>query len=54
LFIPKQAWNDFTPFERQFWEIKYKHYDVALFFQKGKFYELVRRFAVSERFSRYF
>ncbi len=22
LYIPKQAWNGFTPFEKQFWEIK--------------------------------
>ncbi|CAE6431730.1 unnamed protein product [Rhizoctonia solani] len=40
LFIPKTAWNLFTPFEKQFWEIKQNHYDTVLFFQKGKFYEL--------------
>ncbi|WWC85565.1 uncharacterized protein L201_000429 [Kwoniella dendrophila CBS 6074] len=44
--IPKQRFNDkkgpnsFTPFEKQFWEIKQNHYDTILFFQKGKFYEL--------------
>ncbi|SCV67515.1 BQ2448_5126 [Microbotryum intermedium] len=40
LRIPSKAWNTFTPFERQFWEIKQNHYDTVLFFQKGKFFEL--------------
>ncbi|RKP08628.1 muts domain V-domain-containing protein, partial [Thamnocephalis sphaerospora] len=40
LFIPKSAWNKFTPFERQFWEIKCKFFDTVVFFKKGKFYEL--------------
>lgn len=40
LYIPKEAWKEFTPFETQFWEIKRDHYDTILFFQKGKFYEL--------------
>ncbi|KAL0959723.1 hypothetical protein HGRIS_011415 [Hohenbuehelia grisea] len=40
LYIPPKAWNDFTPFEKQFWEIKQNHYDTVLFFQKGKFFEL--------------
>lgn len=40
LYIPNRAWKDFTPFERQFWEIKKDHYDQVIFFQKGKFYEL--------------
>ncbi|QRV90722.1 DNA mismatch repair protein MutS [Ceratobasidium sp. AG-Ba] len=40
LFIPKSAWSSFTPFEKQFWEIKQNHYDTILFFQKGKFFEL--------------
>ncbi|KAH9031950.1 DNA mismatch repair protein Msh6 [Lactarius hengduanensis] len=40
LYIPKKAWNDFSPFEKQFWEIKQNHYDTILFFQKGKFLEL--------------
>ncbi|KAG8891562.1 DNA mismatch repair protein msh6, partial [Tulasnella sp. 417] len=30
----------FTPFEKQFWEIKRNYWDTVLFFQKGKFYEL--------------
>ncbi|TFK46819.1 DNA mismatch repair protein Msh6 [Heliocybe sulcata] len=40
LFIPKSAWKDFSPFEKQFWEIKQNHFDTVLFFQKGKFFEL--------------
>ncbi|VDB88830.1 unnamed protein product [Peniophora sp. CBMAI 1063] len=40
LFVPKSAWAKFTPFEKQFWEIKQNHYDTVLFFQKGKFLEL--------------
>ncbi|KIY68031.1 DNA mismatch repair protein Msh6 [Cylindrobasidium torrendii FP15055 ss-10] len=40
LYVPKSAWSEFTPFEKQFWEIKQNHYDTILFFQKGKFYEL--------------
>ncbi|GEM07599.1 DNA mismatch repair protein MSH6 [Rhodotorula toruloides] len=40
LYIPPAAWEQFTPFEHQFWEIKQYHYDTVLFFQKGKFFEL--------------
>ncbi|CAA7264271.1 unnamed protein product [Cyclocybe aegerita] len=40
LLVPKSAWASFTPFEKQFWEIKQNHYDTILFFQKGKFFEL--------------
>ncbi|KDQ58666.1 hypothetical protein JAAARDRAFT_193200 [Jaapia argillacea MUCL 33604] len=40
LYVPKSAWADFTPFEKQFWEIKQNHWDTILFFQKGKFFEL--------------
>ncbi|KAF6764079.1 DNA mismatch repair protein msh6 [Ephemerocybe angulata] len=39
LHIPSKAWKEFTPFEKQFWEIKQKHYDTVLFFQKGCLYE---------------
>ncbi|CAG8667414.1 39035_t:CDS:10, partial [Gigaspora margarita] len=28
LFIPRSAWDKFTPFEKQFWEIKSKHWDT--------------------------
>jgi len=40
LHIPKDAWDRFTPFERQYWKIKATHFDTVVFFQKGKFYEL--------------
>ncbi|GAA5904211.1 mismatch repair ATPase MSH6 [Sporobolomyces salmoneus] len=40
LYIPSAAWKTFTPFEKQFWEIKQNHFDTVLFFQKGKFFEL--------------
>lgn len=40
LYIPPSAWRVFTPFEKQFWEIKSKHFDTVVFFKKGKFYEL--------------
>ncbi|KAF9225721.1 DNA mismatch repair protein Msh6 [Gyrodon lividus] len=40
LHIPEKAWLHFTPFEKQFWEIKQNHFDTILFFQKGKFLEL--------------
>ncbi|KAI7863174.1 muts domain V-domain-containing protein [Spinellus fusiger] len=40
LFIPQSAWNKFTPFEKQFWEVKSKNWDCVVFFKKGKFYEL--------------
>lgn len=43
LFIPKSAWNEFTAFEKQFWEIKSKHWDTVVFFKKGKFYELYEK-----------
>ena len=40
LYIPPSAWRRFTPFEKQFWEIKSQNYDTVVFFKKGKFYEL--------------
>lgn len=40
LYIPPAQWNKFTPFEKQFWEIKAAHFDTVVFFKKGKFYEL--------------
>ncbi|KIO19597.1 hypothetical protein M407DRAFT_30749 [Tulasnella calospora MUT 4182] len=40
LYVPDSAWKNFTPFEKQFWEIKRNYWDTVLFFQKGKFYEL--------------
>ncbi|KAF2161698.1 hypothetical protein M409DRAFT_27757 [Zasmidium cellare ATCC 36951] len=40
LYIPPMAWNKFSPFEKQYWEIKSKFWDTIVFFKKGKFYEL--------------
>ena len=40
LYIPPVAWANFTPFEKQYWEIKQKFWDTIVFFKKGKFYEL--------------
>ena len=40
LYIPPYAWNKFSPFEKQYWEIKCKNYDTIVFFRKGKFYEI--------------
>ncbi|KAI8335064.1 muts domain V-domain-containing protein [Chlamydoabsidia padenii] len=43
LYIPASAWKNFTPFEKQFWEIKSKQWDSVVFFKKGKFYELYEK-----------
>lgn len=40
VYIPPKAWHDFSPFEKQYWEIKQKFWDTIVFFKKGKFYEL--------------
>ncbi|KAJ9150212.1 MutS domain V [Pleurostoma richardsiae] len=40
IYIPPGAWNKFSPFEKQYWEIKQKLWDTVVFFKKGKFYEL--------------
>lgn len=39
LLIPQHAWAKFTPFEKQYWEIKSEHMDKVLFFAKGSFAE---------------
>ncbi|GBC01838.1 hypothetical protein RclHR1_04350014 [Rhizophagus clarus] len=41
LYVPKSV--KFTPFEKQYWEIKSNHWDTVVFFKKGKFYELYER-----------
>ena len=38
--IPTADLNKMTGMERQYWEIKRRHFDVCVFFKKGKFYEL--------------
>ena len=40
MFIPDWQWSKFTPFEKQFWEIKSQFFDTVVFFKKGKFFEL--------------
>ncbi|KAI9750520.1 MAG: DNA mismatch repair protein msh6 [Lichina confinis] len=40
VYIPPLAWDKFSPFEKQYWEIKQKLWDTIVFFKKGKFYEL--------------
>ena len=43
LYIPPSAWREFSPFEKQYWEIKQKYWDTIVFFKKGKFYELYEK-----------
>ncbi|AEY98936.1 FAGR116Wp [Eremothecium gossypii FDAG1] len=43
LHIPAQAWARFTPFEKQYWQIKSKMWDCIVFFKKGKFFELYEK-----------
>jgi DNA mismatch repair protein MSH6 len=43
LYVPPHAFRDFSPFERQYWEIKQKFWDTIVFFKKGKFYELYEK-----------
>jgi DNA mismatch repair protein MSH6 len=40
IFVPSHAFNNFSPFEKQYWEIKKNLWDTVVFFKKGKFYEL--------------
>ncbi|KAI0144435.1 DNA mismatch repair protein msh6 [Xylariaceae sp. FL1272] len=40
VYVPPKAWSEFSPFERQYWEIKQKLWNTVVFFKKGKFYEL--------------
>jgi DNA mismatch repair protein MSH6 len=40
IYIPPIAWDNFSPFEKQYWEIKQKFWNTIVFFKKGKFYEL--------------
>ncbi|KAK8064352.1 hypothetical protein PG994_006990 [Apiospora phragmitis] len=40
VYVPPGAMAKFSPFERQYWEIKQKLWDTVVFFKKGKFYEL--------------
>ncbi|KPI87746.1 putative mismatch repair protein MSH8 [Leptomonas seymouri] len=38
--IPNKFLDAMANMERQYWDIKSKHYNVIIFFKKGKFYEL--------------
>jgi len=40
LYIPESKWKEFSPGQKQYWEIKQYNWDVVLFFKVGKFYEL--------------
>eukprot|EP01135_Chromosphaera_perkinsii_P005658 Nk52_evm29s356 gene=Nk52_evmTU29s356 len=46
LYIPDSAFNKMTPFEKQYFNIKKKLWNVILFFKKGKFYELYEKDAL--------
>ncbi|KAF2705002.1 DNA mismatch repair protein Msh6 [Pleomassaria siparia CBS 279.74] len=43
IYIPRYAWDKFSNFEKQYWEIKQKFWDSIVFFKKGKFYELYEK-----------
>ncbi|PNP51768.1 hypothetical protein THARTR1_07537 [Trichoderma harzianum] len=43
IYIPPIAWSKFSPFEKQYWEIKQDLWDTIVFFKKGKFYELYEK-----------
>ncbi|KAI1638358.1 muts domain V [Biscogniauxia mediterranea] len=40
VYVPPMAWQKFSAFEKQYWEIKQKLWNTIVFFKKGKFYEL--------------
>jgi DNA mismatch repair protein MSH6 len=40
VYIPPLAWEKFSAFEKQYWDIKKNLWDTVVFFKKGKFYEL--------------
>ncbi|GIQ82591.1 hypothetical protein KIPB_003755, partial [Kipferlia bialata] len=40
LYISPSDYSSFSPFEKQFWDIKRCHFDVIIFFRKGSFWEL--------------
>ena len=46
LYIPAEAWKDFTPTMRQYWKIKAQRYDHIVFFKLGKFYEVLYNDAI--------
>ncbi|KAK3313063.1 muts domain V-domain-containing protein [Apodospora peruviana] len=40
IYVPNYAFNNFSAFEKQYWEIKKNLWNTVVFFKKGKFYEL--------------
>lgn len=40
LWVPQEAYKNFTPAERQYWDHKRVNADLTLFFKVGKFYEM--------------
>ncbi|KAG5490069.1 hypothetical protein JKF63_00188 [Porcisia hertigi] len=40
LSIPQKYLDAMASMERQYWDIKSRHYNIVVFFKKGKFYEL--------------
>lgn len=44
--IPNKYLDAMANMERQYWEIKSKHFNILIFFKKGKFYELYDNDAV--------
>jgi DNA mismatch repair protein MSH6 len=48
--VPPTAWKNFTPFEKQFWEIKSTHWDSVVFFKKGKFFGKSKGGGMERRF----
>lgn len=40
LFIPQEAWKNFTPAMNQYWKVKQVNQDKFLMFKLGKFYEI--------------
>ncbi|KAK8836745.1 DNA mismatch repair protein [Tritrichomonas musculus] len=40
VFIPQNEYDHFTPFQKQFWDIKRTNFDSIVMIRKGKFYEM--------------
>ncbi|OHT00741.1 MutS domain III family protein [Tritrichomonas foetus] len=49
VYIPPSAENSFTPFQKQFWEIKRVNFDAVVMIRKGKFYEMFSTDAIFTR-----
>ena len=40
VYIPPEAWQSMTDFQKQYWQIKKKNFDMLILAKLGKFYEL--------------